>query len=434
MNGERANYTQHNNMQATRNLVFGLEEHDLTETHFIETTTTGVHGASAFPIPEGAVMESQGQRDEVPFPAMAGSWYHMTKSHDAANLRLAHSQFDIPISDVRTAIIYGTGIEETRADDRLATRFDCDYYFGVVTHRFIAQAIAGYPITVYGKGEQRKPFIALEDPIEGLTRLALTDPAERPADHVVYNQVTRPISIVEMGTTIANVATKYGYDTTVEHFENPQDEDETHKMEIENDRYAELIGGQSVTFTQGVETIFAALSEYDSPLLIGHDDATYIGSDATAFIEHTNRVTYLESGDIAHLTPGEVTTYADGNRVERETETLDWDAEAAGKSGYDQYMLKEIHEQPRALRQTISGRINELETTVSLDVDLPTEYLRSIDEIQIIACGTSYHAGLYAKTLLETHADIRVSVHVASEYEFEGGRDPYPCHCHYTEW
>jgi nucleoside-diphosphate-sugar epimerase len=272
INGERANYTQHNNMQATRNLVFGLEEHDLTETHFIETTTTGVYGAPAFPIPEGgATMENQGQRDEVPFPAMAGSWYHMTKSHDAANLRLAHSQFDVPISDVRTAIIYGTGIEETRADDRLATRFDFDYYFGVVAHRFIAQAIAGYPITVYGKGEQRKPFIALEDAVEGLTRLALTDPTERPADHVVYNQVTRPISIVEMGTTIANVATEYGYDTTVEHFENPRDEDETHKMEIENDRYAELIGGQSVTFTEGVETIFATLSEYEDRIAAYED-------------------------------------------------------------------------------------------------------------------------------------------------------------------
>lgn len=164
----------------------------------------------------------------------------------------------------------------------------------------------------------------------------------------------------------------------------------------------------------------------DSPLLIGHsDDATYVGSDATAFIDHTNRVTYLESGDIAHLTADEVQIYNAGERVTRDTETLDWDADAAGKSGYDHYMLKEIHEQPRALRQTISGRINELDTTVDLDVDLPAEYLQSVDELQIIACGTSYHAGLYAKELLEAHVDVRVSVHVASEYEFSDGRDPW---------
>ncbi len=262
INGERANYTQQNNMQATRNLVFGLHENDLVDTHLIETTTTGVYGAPEFPIPEGGtVMEHQDSRDEVPFPAMAGSWYHMTKSHDAANLRLAHSQFDIPISDVRTAITYGAGTKETRVDDRLMTRFDFDYYFGVVAHRFAAQAVAGYPITVYGKGKQRKPFISLEDAVEGLTRLAVTESDERPDDHVVYNQVTRPISIVEMGTTIADVATEFGFNTDVEHFENPRDEDETHKMEIENDRYANLIGGQSVTFEEGIREVFETLTD-----------------------------------------------------------------------------------------------------------------------------------------------------------------------------
>jgi len=272
INGERANYTQHNNLQATRNLLWGLEEHDLTDTHFIETTTTGVYGAPEFPIPEGgATMENQGEADEVPFPAMAGSWYHLTKSHDAANLRLANSQFDIPISDVRTAITYGTGTEETEADPRLATRFDFDYYFGVVAHRFAAQAVAGYPMTVYGKGEQRKPFIAMEDAVEGLAQLALIDPNDRPDDHVVYNQVTRAISIVEVAETIADVAAEYDLDVDVKHYENPRDEDETHKMEIENDRYADLIDGQDTTFEEGVRSILGTLVEHDDRIT-AHED------------------------------------------------------------------------------------------------------------------------------------------------------------------
>jgi len=272
INGERANYTQHNNMQATRNLVFGLHENGLTDTHLIETTTTGVYGAPEFPIPEGgAVMENQGERDEVPFPAMAGSWYHLTKSHDAANLRLAYKQFDIPISDVRTAITYGTETEETAADGRLTTRFDFDYYFGVVAHRFCAQAVAGYPITVYGKGKQRKPFIALEDAVEGLARLATMDPADREDDHVVYNQVTRPISIVEVGNTIVDVAREFDLGTEIEHFENPRDEDEAHKMEVENTQYAELIDGQSVTFKEGVRDIISTLVEYDEGIK-AHED------------------------------------------------------------------------------------------------------------------------------------------------------------------
>jgi len=164
----------------------------------------------------------------------------------------------------------------------------------------------------------------------------------------------------------------------------------------------------------------------DSPLLIGHaDDATFVASDATAFIEYTDRVTYLESGDIAHLRADAIEIYNDGEAVTRDTETLEWDAEATGKGGYEHYMLKEIHEQPRALRQAISGRITDAGSGVDLDLNLPDEYLQSFEELQIVACGTSYHAGLLAKELIEAHADVRASVHVASEYTFDGGRDPW---------
>ena len=272
INGEHANETQHNNLQATRNLVFGLHEHDLNDTHFVETTTTGVYGAPEFPIPEGgATMENDGERDEVPFPAMAGSWYHLTKSHDAANLRLAHTQFDLPISDVRTAIVYGAGTDETRADERLATRLDFDYYFGVVAHRFAAQAVAGYPLTVYGKGEQRKPFVSLEDAVEGLARLALCDPDDRPEPHTVYNQTTRAISIVEIAETIADVGAECDLDVSVEHVENPREEDETHKMEIEHDRYDRLIDGGSVDFETGMDEVLGAMTE-QAAVVTAHED------------------------------------------------------------------------------------------------------------------------------------------------------------------
>ena len=198
-------------------------------------------------------------------------WCGNSKSHDAANMRLANQQFDIPISDVRTAIVYGTETEETRPDDRLKTRFDFDYYFGTVGHRFCAQAVAGYPVTVYGKGEQRKPFVSLEDAVEGLARLATSDPDDRDADHVVYNQVTRAISIVEVANTIADVGDEFDLDVAVEHFENPRDEDETHKMEIENDRYADLIDGQSQTFESGVRDVFEAIVQYQDTIE-AHED------------------------------------------------------------------------------------------------------------------------------------------------------------------
>jgi glucosamine--fructose-6-phosphate aminotransferase (isomerizing) len=119
-----------------------------------------------------------------------------------------------------------------------------------------------------------------------------------------------------------------------------------------------------------------------------------------------------------------VAVYADGQPVERERHTVDWEADAAAKGGYAHYMLKEIHEQPRALRQTLSGRIDSLNARADLELDLPDAYLDSLEEVQIVAARTSYHAGLYARRLVEAHADVRVTVEVASEYAFDGGWVP----------
>jgi glucosamine--fructose-6-phosphate aminotransferase (isomerizing) len=164
----------------------------------------------------------------------------------------------------------------------------------------------------------------------------------------------------------------------------------------------------------------------DSPLVLGRGEtANFVASDVTAFLEHTRDVTYLEDGDVVQVGAGSVSIRNGGAAVERETDTIEWEAEAAEKGGYDHYMLKEIHEQPRALRQALSGRVDELGGDVDLDISLPTEYLNSLEEIQIVACGTSYHAGLYAAKLIERHANVRTSVTVASEYDFEGGRDPW---------
>jgi glucosamine--fructose-6-phosphate aminotransferase (isomerizing) len=163
-----------------------------------------------------------------------------------------------------------------------------------------------------------------------------------------------------------------------------------------------------------------------NPLVLGHaDHGTFLASDVPAFIEHTRRVSYPEDGDVIHLTDEGATVYAGGEEVSSDIIEVDWDAEAAEKGGYKHYMLKEIHEQPTALRQAISGRIDQVQGEVDFDLDLPAEYLNSLEEIQFVACGTSYHAGLYAAKLVEEYADVRASAEIASEYEFEGGRDPW---------
>ena len=270
INGERALYTQRNNVSMTLNLLHGLHETGLSDTHFIETTTTGIYGAPHFPIPEGGLeVERKGGKDEVPFPAMGGSWYHQTKSFDAANMRLAESQFDFPMSEVRTAIVYGTETEETRAHES-PTRFDFDYYFGTVVNRFCAQAVAGYPITVYGKGEQRKPMVSLEDAVESLVRLV--EQGHSGDDGIdVYNQVTRPIAIVELAETIAEVGAEFDLDAEVKHYENPREEDEEHKMEMENDRFLDLVGGQRQELESGIRDVLGTLVE-EQDRIAAHED------------------------------------------------------------------------------------------------------------------------------------------------------------------
>ncbi|TMT86956.1 glutamine--fructose-6-phosphate transaminase (isomerizing) [Haloterrigena sp. H1] len=162
----------------------------------------------------------------------------------------------------------------------------------------------------------------------------------------------------------------------------------------------------------GSETVYAA--RQDSPLVVGlGETGTYLASDVPAFVDHTDRVCYLEDGDFVRLTAdGAVITDSEGNPVDRPTETVAWDPEDAEKSGYDHYMLKEIHEQPKALRQCLRGRIDELDGTVDLEdlADLDHE-----GPIQFVACGTSYHAALFGAERLRT-AGVRAQAFLASEY------------------
>lgn len=270
INGERALYTQRNNISMNLNLLHGLNETGVDDTHYIETTTTGIYGAPQFPIPEGNLsVNRKDGTDTIPFPNMAGSWYHATKSFDAANMRLAESQFDFPISEVRTAIVYGTETSETRQKDS-QTRFDFDYYFGTVVNRFCAQAVAGYPITVYGEGEQRKPMVSLDDTVESLVRLA--DQGHGGDEQInIYNQVTRSVAIVELAETIARVGEELDLDTEVKHYKNPREEDENHKMKIENENFLELVGGQRQTLEDGIrDTLQTLLNERDR--ITTHED------------------------------------------------------------------------------------------------------------------------------------------------------------------
>ena len=167
----------------------------------------------------------------------------------------------------------------------------------------------------------------------------------------------------------------------------------------------------------GDDTVYAARN--DSPLVLGIDDgddergpAYYLASDVPAFRDFTDRVVYLADGEFATLSADSWrVSDVDGNAVDKVVDTVDWDPEETGKSGYDHFMLKEIHEQPRAIRQCLRGRVDEMAATVDIgDLGdlLPTG-------VQFVACGTSYHAALYGAQLLR-NAGIPAHAFLASEY------------------
>lgn len=270
INGERATYTQHNNVQSTSNLLWGLKEHNLIETVFVETTTTGVYGQPDFDIPEGFLeVERNGRKGSVIYPGMAGSWYHMSKCHDVNNLWLANAKWKLSVIDLRTAITYGTRTDETQGDPRLATRFDFDFYFGVVVNRFAAQALAGFPITVYGKGGLKRPMIGLQDAVDSIVASAKREPNQK---FDIFNQTSGPVGIQEIGEGIQAIGAEMGIPVQVDHLENPRVEKEEHQMVMENSRFMnELLPHPTVDITDGLRDTLESLQPYRDTLLAYKD-------------------------------------------------------------------------------------------------------------------------------------------------------------------
>jgi glucosamine--fructose-6-phosphate aminotransferase (isomerizing) len=160
------------------------------------------------------------------------------------------------------------------------------------------------------------------------------------------------------------------------------------------------------------------------PLVLGLGEGEqFLASDPAALLAYTRRVVFLENGDLARLTPAgvEITDLA-GEPVERRARRLDWDPIQAEKGGYKHFMLKEIHEQPQALQDTFAGRVDFADGRVVLDgFAIPDDELARIERVHLLACGTSWHAGLVGKFLIEELARVPAEVDYGSEYRY---RDP----------
>ena len=157
----------------------------------------------------------------------------------------------------------------------------------------------------------------------------------------------------------------------------------------------------------------------DSPMILGVENGeSYIASDVPAILKYTRNVYYIGNMEMARVHKGEITFYnLDGEEIEKELKVVDWDAEAAEKAGFEHFMMKEIHEQPKAIQDTLNSVLRDDRIDLT-EVGLTEEEIRDISQIYIIACGSAYHVGMAAQYVIEDMARIPVRVELASEFRY----------------
>ena len=176
-----------------------------------------------------------------------------------------------------------------------------------------------------------------------------------------------------------------------------------------------------ILFADHPGEIYAARK--DSPLIVGcNDEGCFIASDVPAILKYTRTVYYPDNQEVVALRGDSLTFYSmDEEEVEKQSATIDWDADAAEKAGYEHFMLKEMYEQPRTIVDTISPRVRERNGEKEIQIEelnMTEEELRAIKKIHIVACGSAYHAGVTGKYVLEGLARIPVEVDLASEFRY----------------
>ena len=173
----------------------------------------------------------------------------------------------------------------------------------------------------------------------------------------------------------------------------------------------------ALMFKDFPDEIFVARK--DSPLIIGEADGeSYLASDVPAILKYTRQVYYIDNLQVARVSPGKVVFYdLNGDEVAMEKTEITWDAEAAEKGGFEHFMLKEIHEQPAAVRDTLNSIVKDGKIDLSA-TGLTEEFIKDIGQIDIVACGSAWHVGMAAQYVIEDLAGIPVRVELASEFRY----------------
>jgi UDP-sulfoquinovose synthase len=221
-----ANLTLTNNLQSTLNIIWAVHEH-APECHIVKLGTMGEYGTPDIDIEEGWIeIEHKGRQDRFLFPRQASSLYHTTKIQDTDLLWFYVRTWGLYVTDLMQGPVYGLSTQETALDERLRTFLNYDEIFGTVINRFVVQAVAGYPLTIYGKGNQTRGYLNIKDTL-GCVELAVMNPPG-PGELRVFNQITETFTVNELAAKVATVGKELGYPIEIKKIENPRKEREEH--------------------------------------------------------------------------------------------------------------------------------------------------------------------------------------------------------------
>ena len=265
---EHAVFTQQNNVVNTLNVLFAMR--DITpDAHLVKLGTMGEYGTPNIDIEEGYIeIEHKGRKDTLPFPKLPGSLYHLSKVHDSHNIHFACRIWGTRATDLNQGVVYGIETEETKLDERFATRFDYDDVFGTALNRFCLQAVIGHPLTVYGKGGQTRGYLNIVDTIR-CVELATLNPAAV-GEMRVFNQFTEQFSVEQLAELVKHAGAEVGLDVTINPIQNPRVEMEEHYYNAQHTKLLDLGLRPHLLSEALVEHVFEVIGRYKDRVIMDH--------------------------------------------------------------------------------------------------------------------------------------------------------------------
>lgn len=226
LNRRAASLTLQNNLMVTANVIYAVREYTPTA-HIIKLGTMGEYGTPNIDIEEGWIdIEHKGRKGHFLYPRQAGSLYHTTKVMDTDLLWFYVRMWKIAVTDLMQGPVYGLSTWECAEDERLLPFFNYDEIFGTVLNRFIVQAVAGYPLTVYGKGGQTRGYLNIKDTLNCVC-LSLENPAKQ-GELRIFNQFVETFSVNELAERVKKAGDFLGLKVRIQSVENPRNEAEEH--------------------------------------------------------------------------------------------------------------------------------------------------------------------------------------------------------------